>query len=153
MREISAELSAYAARVLDRRNRTLELAAPADGIRFYAGGGCIVVHREGQFQAEFMFQQPNIRIGGHRHPRVESVDFLIAGDVYAELDCVMEVEPKPPRANGLAHDFLRGHAFPRNVLHAGASGPRGACVLCVQRWDEGVAPTSIIDGQSDLGQA
>lgn len=145
---ISPELRAYCKRVLDRRGRLLALHPPADGIRFYSEGGCIVVHREGQFQAELMFQRPNVAIGGHAHPHVESVDFLLCGDVYAVLDGVTEVAPKPPRPNGLARDFLRAHEFPLNVCHAGASGERGACVLCVQRWTAGVAPTSIItDGQ------
>lgn len=148
-KSISRELREYCARVLDRRARggTLMLRAPVDGIRFYEGGGCIVVHRDGQFQAELMFQKPNIQVERHIHADVESVDFLISGDVFAELNGVMEVEPKPPRPDGLAHDFLRGHDFPLAVDHAGASGPRGACVLCVQRWHNGRTPTSIIDGQ------
>ena len=146
--EVSQELREYYARVVN--GRTIVLLPPADGIKFYNGGGAIVLHREGQFQCELMFSQRDIEVAAHRHPHVESLDIMISGDVYAERNGVMEVSPKPPRPNGVAHDFMRPHPFPLNSLHAGAAGARGGCVLMVQRWLHGVKPTSVTDDQGDL---
>lgn len=137
---VSSELAAYYRRVVGKR--ALELRPPSGAIRFYDGGAAIVLHREGQFQVELLLSPARIDVAEHRHPHVETIDVMLSGDVCAVREGVQHIWPKPPRPNGLAHDFMRIFSFPRDCLHAGSAGALPAATLSVQRW-HGVVPGSV----------
>lgn len=156
LRDLPAALLDYFGRIW--RDRRLSLAPPMDGIRFSHGIARVVLHREGRHQAELLLFPPGCAIEPHRHPRVESIDVVVAGsfEVHhghpAADGGVARITPIA-RRSGVSRWFGRTLAIASHRVHSGSAGPLGACVLSVQQWADGTPPTHIRDDWQAAGNA
>jgi hypothetical protein len=102
----------------------------------------IVLFREGQYQVQLFILQPNSIILPHVHPNVDSYELYMGGDLLFEVD-------------GVVHEqismFESIRVYPHSV-HSGIAGPRGGSFLSVQKWLNGVSPTTVgYDWSDDYG--
>lgn len=93
----------------------------------------VVLYRQGPYQVQLFILPPNSVIEPHTHPNVDSFEVFIGGDI----------------------DFFLGdELFNQNTIgdpirvaptawHGGKFGPNGGCFLSIQKWLNGVAPTSV----------
>lgn len=103
--------------------------------------GAVVIHREGQFQTEFVTVMGPGAFPPHRHPRVDSIEVLLAGDIQFEVDGRVVLHRVPVDAgNPLVGAKVRVR---RNAAHGAKVGSAGAVFLSVQRWDDGLQPSSV----------
>ena len=65
------ELERYLASVIKEKPI---LSPPSSGLTFVEGLCAYVVHREGQFQTQFIIANPGTKIPEHRHPNVDSCE-------------------------------------------------------------------------------
>lgn len=84
-----------------------------------------VLHRTGYMQAELIRIRPGSRIAVHRHPQVDSIDLLVAGNVAAFMIGAHQV---PRFIHGI------GLRIAESAPHGGEAGPQGLVVLSCQRW-------------------
>lgn len=155
MSTLSASLRDYFTRVW--RDKTIALAPPMEGLRFSHGIARVVLHREGRHQAELILFPPGCSIEPHRHPKVDSLDVVIAGSFQVGHGGApggadngaggagMARITAAKRPSGVSKWFGRTLAIESHRVHFGNAGPFGACVLSVQEWAEGVPPSHIRD--------
>jgi hypothetical protein len=132
------------------------LRPPADGLRFVrtadfkdgeiAAG--IVLARDPPYQAELFLVTPNSSLVSHSHPNVDSFEVYVTGDVHFDVNgkAVETVE----RVESLAEDgasFLNGAWFRirSGMPHGGRSGKNGGAFISIQKWKNGVEPTSVVE--------
>lgn len=108
--------------------------AKSDAIDFLRVGNfdCEVLHRKGRLQTELVEIKPGAVVPQHCHPGVDSVDFLLRGNV-AGFDI----------AGRHLKRFVQGMGLriAQDAYHGGRAGPEGVAFLSCQRWQE--APTFI----------
>jgi len=109
----------------------------------------IVIHRDGPYQVEFFSSAAS---GGeasfpeHRHPNVDSIEMYLVGEIYftiagktiASAEMLDAVD-----ADGV--HLLTGilqRVRPKD-WHGAKLGPKGGAFLSMQRWKDGIAPTSV----------
>ena len=93
----------------------------------------VVLYRAAPFQVELFTMLPGDgAVDAHRHPRVDSIEVPIAG----ELAFVI---------NGKTHS-----AVPGSILHVGPKDwhsvdklPYGSAFYSIQKWDDGTLPSSV----------
>jgi len=98
-----------------------------------------VLYRQDPYQVQLFIVQPNSDIKPHIHPNVDSFEVFVGGDIKFLCDDVeyeqnalgMSIRVKP------------------NSWHGGKFGERGGCFLSVQKWLNGVFPTSVGDDWHD----
>lgn len=99
----------------------------------------VVLYRHGQYQVQLFNIRPNSVIDPHVHPNVDSYEVFVGGDI-----------------NFMCNDEW----FEQNILgsririkpsswHSGKFGEKGGCFLSIQKWLDGVAPTSIVENWYD----
>ena len=148
-------LQAYAQRVWNAG--ALLLCPPLDGISMVPGRARVVLHREGQFQAELIMFAPGAVVPAHRHPHVDSIDTVVSGAVDLVTGSGQRVWPAKPRASGVSRWFGRFLPIAATEAHGGSVGPEGACIVSFQQWHHGT-PGHIVEdwhlaGKADHGAA
>jgi hypothetical protein len=102
----------------------------------------IVLYRKGIFQVELFIGAPNSIAPSHIHPNIDSYELHICGDMVFTIGGVLYNPPKP----GLPVAPTR---INHNCWHEGVSGPIGGAFLSIQKWLNGVQPTSVLDDWHD----
>lgn len=92
----------------------------------------VVLYRHGPFQVQFISSLPWDYFPPHRHPNVESVEVWIAGN-----DSWKYRTEKPHNTRHGMTDVALGE------LHHATPGNCGIAWFSVQKWHNGVTPTSI----------
>ena len=93
----------------------------------------VVLYRQDCYQVQLFIVQPNSVIEAHIHPNVDSYEVFIGGDINFMCDEIwhdqnvvgMKIRVRP------------------SSWHGGKFGERGGCFLSVQKWLNGVTPTSV----------
>ena len=98
-----------------------------------------VLYRKEPYQVQLFIVQPNSNIEAHIHPNVDSYEVFVGGDITFICDGV-EYEQN---ATG---NYIR---VKPNSWHGGIFGKRGGSFLSVQKWLNGVTPTSVGDDWRD----
>lgn len=114
-------------------------APPADFMSVYRGGDAglgLTLYRHGPFQVQLFIARPNVHFPRHRHPHIDSAEFHLAG--FNEF--------KSERNQWLG-PFLM---VAPTEWHVAESGPEGSSFISIQKWLNGVAPTSVeLDWEGD----
>jgi len=107
---------------------------PKDGCMDFADKiSGIVLYRSGQYQVQLFNLAPNAIIESHCHPNVDSYEVHIGGELAFEVDgCRHE--------NRALLDQIR--IFPSS-MHKAFSGDQGGCFISVQKWLNGVPPSTV----------
>ena len=107
---------------------------PADNSITQAGAIYgVVLYRQAPYQVQLFIMPPNSTIEDHVHPNVDSYEVFIGGDIAF-------------RCNG--EEFIQDvlgtsiRVLP-DSWHGGKFGERGGCFLSIQKWLNGVPPTSV----------
>jgi len=111
------------------------LFPPIDNLNFFEGFTGYTINRYKQFQTQLFIAQPNTQVPDHIHPNVDSFEVAIYGMTFRHSGEVI-VTPETMQPGGaiyVAHDDW----------HGGMSSPTGGCFLSVQKWLNGIAPTSV----------
>jgi hypothetical protein len=108
----------------------------------------VVLYRQGQIQVQMFIAAPDIEIPDHTHPNVDSYEVYMAGDLHfrlnGELVLPEEVLQKQTE-DGTGAALYVSVRVPPNAPHGAKVGPRGGVFLSIQRWLNGVPPTSVGD--------
>lgn len=99
----------------------------------------VVLYRHNNYQVQLFIVQPNSTIEAHIHPNVDSYEVFVGGDInfmcddtwYDQNVVGMHIRVKP------------------SSWHGGKFGEKGGCFLSVQKWLNGVPPTSVGDDWHD----
>jgi quercetin dioxygenase-like cupin family protein len=105
----------------------------------HGAGTGTVLYRKDEYQVQLFVLKPNSIIEPHIHPNVDSYEVYVNGD--AKL--MREGRYFEPKEYGA---FIR---VKPSTWHGGEFGPRGCSFLSVQRWLNGVSPTTIGDDWHD----
>ncbi len=113
--------------------RAKPLAVPQDSgaVRYYDGFAGITLYRQPPFQVQLFVVRPNGMSPWHAHPNIDSVEYGLAGD-----------------GIGTFRSERSAHAGPLILIepsegHEAGSGPAGGCFFSIQKWLNGVAPSSV----------
>jgi quercetin dioxygenase-like cupin family protein len=101
----------------------------ADGVRAYDGVYGLTLYRHGQFQAQLFIVSPNSGSPTHCHPNIDSVEYGLAGAGTFSSD-----------RNLLLSGLLM---VAPGENHTAAAGPLGGAFISLQKWLNGVPPTSV----------
>lgn len=93
----------------------------------------VVLYREDEYQVQLFIAQPNTELDPHIHPNVDSYEVFVGGDIAFMCDDVWYEQ------NNL-DDSIR--VKPAS-WHAAKFGAKGGCFISIQRWLNGVQPTSV----------
>lgn len=96
------------------------------------------LYRHGRFQVEIYLVKPNAQTPEHSHPGVENIIMLMGGDAFAGIVPPQNNLPAPVNIFGMCAPTLKD-----NNTHAVGTRTRGAALLSVEMWPEGVIPTSL----------
>lgn len=99
----------------------------------------VVLYRDNEYQVQLFIVKPNSVIEPHIHPNVDSFEVYVSGDIRFMCDDIWYDEPK-------SGQVIR---VKPNSYHGGEFGERGGCFLSVQKWLNGVPPTSVGDDWHD----
>jgi hypothetical protein len=91
-----------------------------------------VLFREGQFQAELYLVKPNTGSPEHSHPDIENIIMVLGGDIGTKVDNIC-----PGLFCG------QGPVIRESDTHALHTGDRGGAFLSLEKWGEGIKPTSV----------
>lgn len=129
------------------------LRPPKNAVYSYvtAGGAVhsLVLYRSAPYQAELFFGLPAGSEGffpEHSHPNVDSIEVMMSG----QIGFTLRGRPvnTPDEVAGIAPDgsamLLGARVRVREgVSHGAKVGPGGGAFLSLQRWRDGVEPTSV----------
>jgi mannose-6-phosphate isomerase-like protein (cupin superfamily) len=99
----------------------------------------VVLFRDGCYQVQLFIVKPDSVIEPHIHPNVDSFEVFIGGDI--RFMCNDEWFEQ-----NTIGDSIR--VYP-NSWHGGEFGGKGGCFLSIQKWLNGVSPTSVGDDWHD----
>jgi len=119
-------------------NRVMNV--PVDAIHFYDKVSGLVIYRHEEFQVELFITQPMTKGLSHIHPNVDSFEVYLSGDI--SFDCQGEIF----NTNKLG-DSLR---IRPDCWHGGDFNENGGAFLSIQKWLNGVKPTSIVTDWLDI---
>ncbi len=99
----------------------------------------VVLFRQDEYQVQLFIVKPNSVIEPHIHPNVDSFEVFMGGDIDFVCDDVWY------KQNALgSHIRVKPSSW-----HGGNFGEKGGCFLSVQKWLNGVKPTSVGDDWHD----
>ena len=101
--------------------------------------GCIngvVLHRRGDFQAELFVVTPDTELPPHGHPDIDSIEVYVSGDIEFILEGRAITNPEKKMGRSMIR-VLPGQE------HGARIGPAGGCFISVQRWLNGIEPSSV----------
>lgn len=121
-------------------NRTIN--TPKDATPIFDGVLTgVVLFRQDPYQVQLFVMPPNSKIAPHIHPNVDSYEVYINGDVeFLVGDSSRSLEQSK------LGETIR---IAPTEWHGGNFGERGGCFLSIQKWLNGVPPTSVGDDWSD----
>lgn len=106
-----------------------------------------VIFREGRYQAELYFMKPNWVSTDATAPGLENRIIFLNGDIKIEVNgeiisdtAVFENETTKKGLHPLYNTVFKPGAKGSSNIHY---GPRGACLIILQKWDEGIPMTSM----------
>jgi len=105
-----------------------------------------VLYREGQYQAELYLIKPNSETPDHSHPGIENVIMTWGGDLQININNEFkDLTGFNSRAsNGTSRLFgFFGDTLTDEQTHAVITGAKGCALLSLEKWPEGVKPTSV----------
>lgn len=102
-----------------------------DSIKSYDNGNGVTLFRDGQFQVQLWIGDPRTEIPPHFHPNVETVEVHVAGFINYKT------------AQHKQHDGQC--TISAGEVHGGRAGRTGGCFISIQKWLNGIVPTSIED--------
>ena len=104
-----------------------------------------VLYRDGQYQVELFTIKSKTKSEMHVHPNVDSYEIYVSGDINFVI-------------NGENFNCIEGDVIPSltriypHYLHTGETFEKGGSFLSIQKWLNGVSPTSVtIDWNDDKG--
>lgn len=89
----------------------------------------VVLYRQAPYQVQLFIVAPNAEIDDHIHPNVDSYEVYLTGDVDF-------------RVNGKSTQAPFVRVAP-DAWHGGSFGPQGGSFMSVQKWLNGVPPSSV----------
>jgi hypothetical protein len=105
-----------------------------------------VWYRAEPWQVELYLVKPNTVAPVHTHPDFDSLEFYISGTfklTNPELDKVnLEQFMQTPAFDGKHRLYGQTVKVPPDFEHGGVFGHNGAAFWSIQKWNEGVTPTS-----------
>jgi len=99
----------------------------------------VVLYRQNEYQVELFIPQENCEVKQHIHPDVDSFEVYLCGEMVFNLDGT-------DYAQSTIGDTL---PVPSTCYHGGATGEEGAAFLSIQKWKNGVLPTSVGENWGD----
>jgi hypothetical protein len=106
-----------------------------------------VLYREGQYQAELYLIKPNSNTPEHSHPGIENIIMIWGGDLHTRIDGKLIDYPASYNSraeNGTNNLFgMCGDKLTDETTHAAITGAKGGALLSIEKWPEGVTPTSV----------
>lgn len=132
MRPVPGELLEFMERYFE--GDRIRLRPPHQAVRAVEGIYTMVLYREPPFQVELVTIAPNIEIPAHAHPRMDSFEVALSGELLFFVDDRQTGYPREPRPDGLSRNLGKFVPIPADAWHAGRSGPSGASFLSVQLW-------------------
>tara|TARA_B100002019_G_C20936000_1_gene434461 strand:+ start:95 stop:583 length:489 start_codon:yes stop_codon:yes gene_type:complete len=94
-----------------------------------------VLHREGQFQTQLFIGEPDVVIPNHIHPNVDSFEVALHGATLRHSGMIILT----PESDSAGMALYVGH----DHWHGGFASKDGGCFLSVQKWLNGVPPSSV----------
>lgn len=124
------------------------LRPPSPGVHYYGDLSGMILYRDDEFQAELFIVKPDPveRCGEHGHPDVDSMEVAISGELYFTINGKPVMSHR--KAFAVADDGALanyGHIVrvQPGLSHTAFVGKEGGCFLSLQRWLNGVVPSSI----------
>lgn len=120
--------------------------------QYRTGGGVVssvVLHRDGEFQAELFSSVPTEPVGffpEHRHPNVDSIEVYLSGQIGFTIRgrrLVTDEQLSTPAEDGTSRAHGSIVRIRPTDYHGATVGPLGGSFLSIQRWLNGIQPTSI----------
>lgn len=106
-----------------------------------------VLYREGQYQVELYLIKPNSETPDHSHPNIENIIMVWGGDLHTRINGTLIDYPKEfnfKKEDGTSSLFgLQGDKLTDKDTHAVVTGNKGGALLSIEKWPEGVKPTSV----------
>lgn len=106
----------------------------------------VVLYRKGCYQVQLFIFSPDSIIPEHVHPNVDVFEIYMSGDIVFTVDGEIKTPPvwnDEPAANGLHKMYGWALRITPETWHGGTTGPRGGVFLSVQKWLNGVEPTTV----------
>lgn len=124
------------------------LRPPSPGVHYYGDLSAVVLYRDDQFQAELFIVKPDPteRCGEHGHPDIDSMEVAISGELYFTVEGKPVVGHRKMFAvgeDGALVNYGRAVRVHPGISHTAFVGKEGGCFLSLQRWLNGVRPSSI----------
>jgi len=92
----------------------------------------ITLYRNGQFQVQMFIGEPLSSAPKHSHPNIDSVEVVLSGElILDEAGTAIKPGDVVPVAPG--------------EFHVARAPKEGVCFLSIQKWLNGVNPTSVVD--------
>jgi hypothetical protein len=107
-----------------------------------------VLYRAGQYQAELYLIKPNHDTPDHSHPGVESIIMIWGGDLNTRIDGQLVEYPSTYNSQNMGDGTsnLFGACSKKltdKETHAVITGPKGGALLSLEKWPNGIVPTSV----------
>ena len=112
-------------------------AIPEDALVFQGDVHGIVLFRQAPFQVELFIMRPNSRVISHQHPNVDSFETHVSGGI--SFICA-GARKNVPIGESTYGTFLR---IEQDAWHKANFAESGGAFLSIQKWLNGVAPTSV----------
>lgn len=93
----------------------------------------VVLYRQAPYQVQLFIMPPNSSIDDHIHPNVDSYEVFIGGDI------VFRCNGESYKQNTLGNCIR----VEPSSWHGGVFGEQGGCFLSIQKWLNGVPPTTV----------
>lgn len=118
-----------------------------ESIHFVDTSLVLCVYRHGQYQVELAVCKPSCEIPDHVHPNVDSFEVYLGGEImfrHRGQLVVSENQAYQVRDNGLS--LMWGHQIrvKPDDWHGATIGRSGGVFLSIQRWLNGLTPTTVI---------
>jgi hypothetical protein len=113
---------------------------PEDGINFFDKVSGLVLFRQDEFQVELFITQPMTTGLSHIHPNVDSFEVHLGGDISFKAYGQIFDQNK-------LGDFIR---ITPDCWHGGDFNERGGAFLSIQKWLNGVKPSTIVTDWLDI---
>lgn len=132
-----------------RERPFMSLLIQNDGGTEYRFGDMIihgmVLCREYPFQVELFQGHGPGKIPSHSHPNVDSLEVALSGDIRFMVNgaLVLTKDMVKTKHDGTMAALGAIVRIDRGIEHSAVIGPKGGAFLSVQRWLNGVPPTSV----------
>ena len=107
----------------------------------------VVLYRKGQYQVELYIADADDVTPEHNHPGIESIIMYISGDGNTTLNGNAIADPTPfwnmTNLNGTSYLFKQRVRLDPKDTHGLSTGPRGFAFLSIEKWPDGITPTSV----------